>query len=149
MHARPLALSPHVFVRDAEAAVAFYADAFGATELVRNTTPDGKVIFVELAFGPAKLLVSEEVAELGALGPESIGGSPVVLTLEFEDLDGAVARALERGAKVEMPVEEMFWGERYGIVRDPEGHRWAMCTRREVLDPDEVAARTPKRIPPR
>jgi uncharacterized glyoxalase superfamily protein PhnB len=142
---RPLGLSSHVFVTDADAAVEFYREVFGATELFRQTTPDGTVLFVELAFGPAKLLLSQEVAELGALAPTTIGGSPVLLLLELDDVDGAAARAVDAGASVEMPVAEMFWGERYGIVRDPFGHRWALCTRREQLDPDEIAGRLPPR----
>jgi PhnB protein len=89
------------------------------------------------------LLLSEEIAELNALSPSSLGGSPVLLLLELDDVDGTFAHAVEMGAEVEMPVAEMFWGERYGIVRDPFGHHWALCTRREQLAPDEVADRVP------
>jgi PhnB protein len=140
---RPLGLGAHIFVPDANAAVAFYRDVFDATELIRHRLPDGRVLFVELALGPDKLLISEEIAELGALAPTTLGGSPVLLLLELEDVDAAAGRALAAGAEVEMPVAEMFWGERYGIVRDPFGHRWALCTRREQLAPDEVADRVP------
>lgn len=139
----PLGLSPHVFVPDADAAIAFYRDVFGAAELIRHTLPDGTVLFVELAFGPAKLLVSEEVPALDALAPGTLGGSPVLLLLETDDVDAVAERAVAAGAVVEMPVAEMFWGERYGIIRDPSGHRWALCTRREQLAPEEVAARLP------
>jgi PhnB protein len=140
---RPLGLSSHIFVSDADAAVAFYREAFGAAELFRQTMPDGTVLFVELAFGPAKLLLSQEVRELDALAPTTIGGSPVLLMIELDDVDAAAARAVVAGATVEMPVAEMFWGERYGVVRDPFGHRWALCTRREQLDPDEIARQLP------
>ncbi|MGH9243210.1 MAG: VOC family protein [Acidimicrobiales bacterium] len=143
---RPLALSSHIFVRDADAAVAFYRDVFGAAELIRNTLPDGTVLFVELAFGPAKLLVSEETPELGALAPPTIGGSPVLLMLEYDDVDGVADRAVQGGAELEMPIAEMFWGERYGVIRDPFGHRWALCTQREQLDPDEVRSRMPSDV---
>ena len=112
---RPLGLGTHIFVTDADAAVAFYSEAFGAAELIRHRLPDGRVLFVELAVGPDKL----------------------------EDVDSAFAHAVEMGATVEMPVAEMFWGERYGIVRDPFGHHWSLCTRRELLAPDEVADRVP------
>jgi PhnB protein len=142
---RPLGLGPHLFVPDADAAVAFYADAFGAAEIIRHRLPDGRVLFVELAVGPDKLLLSEEIAELNALAPATLGGSPVMLLLELDDVDTVFARAVEMGASVEMPVAEMFWGERYGIVRDPFGHRWSLCTRREQLAPDEVAQRVPDR----
>ena len=74
---RPLGLGTHIFVPDADAAVAFYSQAFGAAELIRHRLPDGRVLFVELAVGPDKLLLSEEIAELNALAPSSLGGSPV------------------------------------------------------------------------
>ena len=140
---RPLGLGTHIFVPDADAAVAFYRAAFGATELIRHHLPDGRVLFVELAFGPDKLLLSQEISELDALAPARLGGSPVMLLLELDDVDTTFADAIARGATVERPVAEMFWGERYGIVRDPFGHRWALCTRRELLAPDEVAQRVP------
>lgn len=146
-HARPLGLSPHIFVADAVAAVAFYAEAFGAAELLRIRTPDGVVIFVELSLGPAKLLISEEVPELGALAPTTLGGSPVLLLLELDDVDGAALRAVDLGGEIEMPIQQQCWGERYGIVRDPFGHRWALCTRLEDLDPDQVVQRIPAQIP--
>lgn len=142
-HQRPLGLGAHIFVPDANTAVAFYQQAFGATELIRHRLPDGRVLFVELAFGPDKLLLSEEIKELGALAPATLGGSPVMLLLELDDVDAAAERAIAAGAEVEMPIAEMFWGERYGIVRDPFGHRWSLCTRREQLAPDEVARRVP------
>jgi PhnB protein len=145
---RPLGLSAHIFVRDPDAAVTFYTAAFGAAEVFRNTTEDGTVAFVELALGPAKLLVGGEVPQLGALGPETIGGTPVLMTLELADVDAAARRAEERGAVVEMPIEEQFWGERYGVIRDPFGHRWALCTRREELTPSDIERETPSRIPP-
>lgn len=146
-HPRPLALSAHAFVDDAAAAVAFYCDVFGATEMFRNRLPDGRMLFVELAVGPAKLLVSEEIPELGALAPTTLGGSPVLLLLEVGDVDATAERAVAAGAQVEMPIAEMFWGERYGIVRDPFGHRWALCTRREALSPDDIARRLPHDLP--
>ena len=140
---RPLGLGTHIFVNDADAAVAFYTEAFGAAEIIRHRLPDGRVLFVELAVGPDKLLLSEEIEELRAFAPTTLGGSPVMLLLELDDVDDAFAHAVEMGATVEMPVAEMFWGERYGIVRDPFGHYWSLCTRREELTPDEVARRVP------
>jgi PhnB protein len=145
---RPLGLSPHIFVTDPDSAIGFYSDVFGADELFRQTLPDGTVLFIELAVGPAKLLVSQEVPALGALAPPTVGGSPVLLLLETDHVDAVAGRAVEAGAQIEMPVAEMFWGERYGIVRDPFGHRWALCTRREQLDPAEIAERLPHAAAP-
>ncbi len=143
---RPLGLTPHLFVRDTDAAVAFYRTAFGAAELLRNSLPDGRVLFVELAVGPARLLVSEETPTLGALAPPTIGGSPVMLHVEVEDPDTVARQAVDLGAVVEMPVQEMFWGERYGVLRDPYGHRWAISTAREQFTPDDIARHTPPDI---
>ena len=111
---RPLGLGTHIFVPDADAAVAFYSEAFGAAELIRHRLPDGRVLFVELAVGPDKLLLSEEIAELNALAPAALGGSPVMLLLELEDVDSAFDHAVEMGAKVEMPVAEMLARSAHG-----------------------------------
>jgi PhnB protein len=143
---RPTALTPHLFVRDTDAAVTFYRRAFGAAELFRNRLPDGRVLFVELAVGPARLLLSEETPSLNALAPPTIGGSPVLLHVEVEDPDAVAAGAVDAGAQVEIPVQEMFWGERYGVLRDPFGHRWSISTAREQLTPDDIAHHTPPDI---
>jgi PhnB protein len=143
---RPSGLCPHLFVRGTDAAVAFYREAFGAAELFRTTMPDGTVLFVELALGDARLLISEEIPSLGALAPPTVGGTPMLLTLEVDDPDGVVDQAVGAGADVERPVQEMFFGERYGVVRDPFGHRWAVTTARERLTPDEIADRAPPEV---
>ncbi|WP_214321073.1 VOC family protein [Nonomuraea sediminis] len=144
---RPTGLSPHLFVLDAEAAIEFYRDAFGAVEVFRNTLPNGVILFVELQVGDGRLLVSEETPALNALAPPTLGGSPVMILLEVDDPDGVAARALSAGAEVEMPVQEMFWGERYGVLRDPFGHRWSITTAREQLTPDDIAHQTPTDLP--
>lgn len=140
---RPHALTPHLFVKDVHAAITFYRKAFGAVELFRNVLPDGTVLLVELAVGGGRLFVSEESPRLNALAPPSIGGSPVLLMLEVDDVDDLARRAIFAGAEVEMPVQEMFFGERYGIVVDPFGHRWSLSTRREQLTPDDILRNTP------
>jgi PhnB protein len=78
-----------------------------------------------------------------ALAPPTVGGSPMLLVLEVDDVDDLARRAIFAGASVEMPVQEMFFGERYGIVVDPFGHRWALSTRREQLTPDDIVRNTP------
>jgi len=143
---RPIALTPHLFVRHTDDAVRFYASAFGAVELFRNALPDGRVLFVELALGGGRVLISEETPSLKALAPSTIGGSPVMLMLEVEDVDAVAARAVEAGGTLEMPVQEMFWGERYGVLVDPFGHRWAVSTVREQLSPEDIASRTPPEV---
>lgn len=143
---RPVAVTPHLFVRNTDEAVAFYVRAFGAVELFRNALPDGTVLFVELALGQARVLVSEETPSLNAPAPPSIGGSPVMLMVEVNDVDALARRAVDAGARVDMPIEEMFWGERYGVLVDPFGHRWAVSTVREQFTPDDIASHTPPEI---
>ncbi|MDV6011692.1 VOC family protein [Haloechinothrix sp. LS1_15] len=144
--ARPLGLTPHLFVGDIAAALEFYRAAFGAVELFRNRLPDGTVLFVELAAGDARLMISEEIPELDALSATTLGGAPMLLTLETEDPDDLARRAVFAGATVESPVQEMFFGERYGRVVDPFGYRWALATKREQLTPDEIQARAPREV---
>ncbi len=143
---RPHGLYPHLFVRGADDAGDFYCRAFGASELLRNTLEDGTVLFIELALGDGRLLLSEETPSLNALAPTTIGGSPVLLYIEVDDVDALFESALAAGAATEMPVQEMFWGERYGILRDPFGHRWAISTAREQLTPDDIARRSPPSV---
>jgi PhnB protein len=144
--ARMKALTPHLFVRDPDGAVRFYREVFGASEIMRNRLPDGRLLFVELSIGPARLLISEETPSLSAFAPESLGGTPVLLTLEMGDVDAVGERAVRAGGVFEMPIQEMFWGERYGVFRDPFGHRWAISTAREELTPDEIVERAPTEI---
>ncbi|WP_433438060.1 VOC family protein [Nonomuraea sp. CA-141351] len=139
---RPQGLCPHLFVRDAEAAIAFYREGLGAVEVFRNTLSDGAILFVELQLGAGRLLVSEEMPGLGALAPPTLGGSPVLILLEVADPDTVAEQAIEAGAEIEQPVREMFWGERYGVLRDPFGHRWAVTTAREQLTPGEIVQGT-------
>jgi PhnB protein len=143
---RALGLVPHLFVKDIAAAISFYQKAFGAVELFRNTLPDGTVLFVELAVGEARMLISEEIPQLDALSPATIGGTPMLVVLETEDPDDLLRRAVFAGATVESPVREMFFGERYGRVVDPAGHRWALTTKRERFTPDDIDARTPGEV---
>ncbi|RSM59714.1 VOC family protein [Kibdelosporangium aridum] len=143
---RAISLTPHVFVRDVPAAIEFYRRAFGAVEVFVNRLPDGTLLFVDLAIGGGRLILSEETPQLGALSPQTIGDSPVLLLLEVEDVDDLARRAIFAGATVEMPVQEMFWGERYGIVRDPFGHRWALCSSRDEISLDEVLRNSPEEV---
>ncbi|RSN11998.1 VOC family protein [Streptomyces sp. WAC 05977] len=143
---RPLGLTPHLFVKDVDASLSFYTKAFGAVELFRNVLPNGVVLFVEAAVGDARLLVSQEIPQLDALAPATLGGTPMLLVLETGEPDDLVRRAVFAGARVEAPVEEMFFGERYGRIIDPDGHRWALTTKRERFTPEDIDARTPREV---
>ncbi|MCE7006146.1 VOC family protein [Kibdelosporangium philippinense] len=143
---RAISLTPHIFVRDVPAALEFYRKAFGAVVVFVNRLPDGTLLFADVAIGGGRLLVSEETPNLNALSPQTIGDSPVLLSLDVEDVDDLARRAVFAGATVELPVQEAFWGERYGIVRDPFGHRWALCSVRDEISLDEVLRNSPEEV---
>jgi PhnB protein len=134
-------LTPHIVVRDAARAIDFYRRAFGAEEVLRLSGPEGEIAHAELRIGEATLYLNEEAREENELSPESLGGAAVSLQLYVPDVDAAYARAVSAGAIPRRRVEDMFWGERYGSVRDPFGHEWAIATKTEKLSPEEIRAR--------
>lgn len=133
-------ISAHIVVRRAAEAATFYADAFGAQELERIPTPDGRLMSVQLRFGDSVLHVSDEFAEMGVLGPQSIGGTPVVLTLEVDDAQAVFAQALAAGAEVRQPLHDAFWGDLHGQLDDPFGHRWNVMQHLRDVPRDEIVA---------
>lgn len=133
-------VTPHLVCRDAAQAIDFYVRAFGALELIRLPGPDGKLMHAQLKLGDSQLMLVNECPEWGILGPASLKGTPVTLHLYVEDVDAAVSRALAAGARLVMPVEDMFWGDRYGIVEDPFGHRWSIATHVRDVSPDALRA---------
>jgi uncharacterized glyoxalase superfamily protein PhnB len=136
-----MAITPHIVVQGAERAAAFYRDAFGAEEVERIPTPDGRLMSVQLRIGGAALHLADEFPEMGVAGPRTIGGTPVVLALEVADADTAFARAIGAGATVRQPVADMFWGDRHGQLDDPFGHRWNISQHvRDVPHAEVVAA---------
>jgi uncharacterized glyoxalase superfamily protein PhnB len=133
-------ITPHLVCRDAAAAIAFYQKAFGAVELARLPGPGGKLLHAMLRIGDSPLMLVDEFPDWGALGPQSLKGSPVTMHLYVEDVDAAVERAVAAGARLTMPVADMFWGDRYGTVEDPFGHRWSLATHIRDLSPEEIQA---------
>ena len=121
-------LTPHLVCADAAAAIEFYKTAFGAVELTRLPGPSGKLMHGAVRIGDSVLMLVDEMPEWGALGPKSLKGSPVTIHLYVTDVDAAVAQAVAAGAKVTMPVADMFWGDRYGVLEDPFGHHWSVAT---------------------
>ena len=133
-------LIPHLVCSDASAAIAFYTRAFGAKELFRMPGPDGKLMHAEIQIGDAHVMLGNEAPQHNSLGPLTLKGTPVTLHRYVEDVDAAFAKALEAGAKAIMPPTDMFWGDRYGQVEDPFGHRWALATHQRDLTPAEIEA---------
>jgi PhnB protein len=133
-------ITPHLVVRGARRAADWYAKALGAEERGRIEVPGGKLMQVELRFGDSAVMLADEFEELGVLSPLSVGGTATVLHLVSEDVDSLWRSAVEAGAEVRQPLADAFWGERYGQITDPFGHRWGLAQRvREVPD-EEIAA---------
>lgn len=132
-------LTPFLTCRDAARAIEFYKQAFGAE--VRGgvaTGPDGKVMHAELKIGDSIIMLSDEYPEYGSLSPQSIGGSPMGLHIYLDGVDAAFDRAVKAGAKVDMPVMDQFWGDRYGKLTDPFGYKWSIATHIKDLSEDEM-----------
>ena len=128
-------------VRDANAAIEFYHQAFGATENFRLTEPSDRVGHAELQFGPTLVMLSDEYPEMGILSPSSLDGTGVGVYLQVDDVDAAVARAKEAGASVLMEPQDMFYGERSAKLRDPFGHEWLLGQPIEDVSPVEMQER--------
>lgn len=135
-------LTPHLVVKDASQAIEFYKKAFGAEELSRAPGPDGKsLMHADLKVGDSHLFLVDEFPEMDCRGPQSIGGTPVTIHMYVEDVDTAFEKALAAGAQVRMPVADMFWGDRYGVLTDPFGHAWSLATHKEDLSEEEIGKR--------
>lgn len=132
---------PYLCVRDAARAIAFYTEAFGAREKYRLSEPGGRIGHAELDFGGATLMLADEFPEYGIVGPETIGGAGVTIHLHVDDADAIVARAVAAGAQVQIPLQDQFYGERSGRIRDPFGHSWNIGHSIESVSPEEMQRR--------
>ena len=135
------AITPYLIVKRGAEAIQFYARAFGAVEHERMEGPGGKIRHAEITIGDSRVMLADEHPEIGALSPETIGGSPVSLHLYVEDVDAVVARAIAAGATLTRAVADQFYGDRVGGVSDPFGHRWFIATHKEDLTRDELHRR--------
>ena len=140
-------ITPHLVCRGAADAIAFYAKAFGAVELARLPVPDGRLMHALIKIGDSPLMLVDEFPEQGCQGPQALKGSPVTLHLYVTDVDATVARAVEAGARITMPIADMFWGDRYGRLEDPFGHQWSVATHMRDVSPEEIAASSGKACP--
>lgn len=133
-------LTPHLVTRDCSAAMAFYTKAFGAKEIKRHPGPGGKIMHAEMQVGNSRFFLNDEFPEMGAMSPQSIGGTPITLHLFVEDCDALFKQAVAAGAKEVMPLADQFWGDRYGMVTDPYGHNWSIATHVKDMTPQEMMA---------
>ncbi|MCK6479473.1 MAG: VOC family protein [Planctomycetes bacterium] len=132
---------PHLVVKGAAKALEFYAKAFGAEEVFRMPSPDGRVMHAEFRIGSSLFYMADDFPEFcggAASNPQALKGTPVTLHRFVTDVDKAVERAVKAGATVKMPVQDMFWGDRYGMVEDPFGHRWSLATHTKDMTPEEI-----------
>lgn len=135
-------LTPHLVVKGANEAIEFYKNAFGAKEIRRLPGPDGKsVMHAAIKIGDSPLFLADEFPQMGARGPQSIGGTPVTIHVYVEDVDTVFNQAVAAGAQVRMPLADMFWGDRYGLLTDPFGHSWSLASHKEDLTPEEISQR--------
>lgn len=126
---------------DTPAAIDFYARAFGARELFRLVEPGGRVGHAEITIGAVTIMLSDEYPELGIRGPGSLGATTVSIHIHASDVDRLFADAVAAGATVVRPLQNHFYGERSGTVRDPFGHEWLLGGRIEDVTPEEMQRR--------
>ncbi len=131
-------VTPHLTCEGAADAIEFYKKAFNAQELSRLAGQDGKLLHASLRIGDSTIMLSDDFPSHGGFGPKSLKGSPVTIHLYVEDSDAFVSRAAAAGAKITMPVSDMFWGDRYGQIEDPFGHRWSVGTHVRDVTPEEI-----------
>lgn len=132
-------LSPHLVCAGAADAIAFYQAAFDAIELIRLPGADGKLMHACVSINGSSVMLVDENIDYGMLSPKALKGTPVTIHLIVPDVDASFARAVAAGAAVLMPVDDMFWGDRYGIVEDPFGHRWSIATPQRTMTGAELA----------
>jgi uncharacterized glyoxalase superfamily protein PhnB len=131
-------VTPHLICAGATKAIDFYKKAFGAEEMLRLDAPNGLLMHAAIRIGDSTVMLADEFPGCGNLGPKTLKGTPVVIHLSVEDVDAVVKRAVKAGATVKMPVADMFWGDRYGIVEDPFGHQWSVATHIRDVSPEEM-----------
>ena len=134
-------VTPYLVVDGAAAAIEFYKKVFGATEVMRMPAPGGRIGHAEIKIGDSHVMLADENPEMNALSPKSAGGSSISLLLYVENVDKTVQSAVAAGAKLERPVEDKFYGDRMGGIKDPFGHQWYVGTHIEGVSPEEMKKR--------
>lgn len=133
-------VTPFLTLKEAEKLIKFYEKAFDAKVMERHNTPDGKIMHAVIKIGDSYIMLADEFPEYGCgtAAPVSLKGTTAMLHLYVEDVDAAFKKAVAAGAKVQMPVADMFWGDRYGQVEDPSGHLWSLATHKKDMNAGEI-----------
>ncbi len=142
-------VTPHLICAGAADAIEFYKKAFNAVEGGRLPGPDGRLMHASIRIEGSAVMLVDEMPEWGAFGPKSLKGSSVTMHVYVPDADAFFARAVAAGAKVIMPLEDMFWGDRYGKLEDPFGHHWSIATHKRDLSSAEITEAMKKLDPSR
>ena len=131
-------VTPHLICAGAAEAIEFYKKAFGAVELSRMLSPEGNVMHASIRIGDSVIMLNDEMPQWESFGPKSLKGSPVTIHLYVENAEAVFAQAVKAGAKVTLPLEDAFWGDRYGKLEDPFGHQWSIGTHLRDVTPEEM-----------
>jgi PhnB protein len=134
-------VTPYLTLNDAARAIEFYKRAFGAQELMRMDGPEGKIGHAEIQIGDSRIMLADEMPGAGSRSPQSLGGTTSGIFLYVEDVDKVFNQAVSAGAQAEAPPTDMFWGDRYGRLKDPFGHSWLVATHKEDVAPAEMSRR--------
>jgi PhnB protein len=134
-------VTPYLIIKGAAAAMDFYKDVFGATEIMRMPQPDGRIGHAEMKMGDSVIMLADEYPEMDIISPTTLGNSPVGILLYVDDADATFNKAVSRGAKVNKPLADQFYGDRSGTVIDPFGHKWTIATHVEDVSPEEMERR--------
>jgi len=134
-------ITPYLVIKGAAAAIDFYKQAFGATEIMRMPQPDGRVGHAELKFGDSVVMLADEYPEMQVVGPKTLGNTSVGLLLYLDDVDKAVERAASLGAIIKKPIADQFYGDRTGTIEDPFGHKWTLAVHIEDVSQEEMQRR--------
>jgi len=134
-------VTPYLSLSDAARALDFYKRAFGAQEIMRMDAPGGKIGHAEIKIGDSVIMLADEMGGSGCKSPQSLGATTGGVFLYVENVDTAFNQAVSAGAQVEQPLADMFWGDRYGRLKDPFGHSWSVATHKEDVAPAEMKKR--------
>ena len=137
-------VTPYLIIKGAADAIDFYKRAFGAAELMRMPSPNGKIGHAEIKIGDSVIMLADEHPEIGHRGPQSLGGSAVSLMVYVERVDEVFKKAIGMGAKETQSVKDQFYGDRSGTLQDPFGHVWTIATHIEDVPPEEMRRRVEK-----
>ena len=140
-------VTPHLVCAGAADAIEFYKKAFNAEELAQLAGPDGKLMHGLIKIGDSMLMLVDEYPQWDSLGPNARNGTSVTLHLYVEDADAQFKQAIDAGCSVRMPLTDMFWGDRYGVLQDPFGHLWSIATHVRDVSPEEIRAAAEKGCP--